>query len=322
LHSYLKEKSPAIAAKYSKKKLREDFQQELRQKGYEDSFLNKENYLKAQQAFGPMFREPGKEVPRVSDKADSLFEISLPDFPRQHFSEDMLKRIGYLVYSNTSADWYEDDEKQLFMTYTHLDEQRQEIIGRLEDKGADTVALAAKLTEIATLQRVLQDHLAEKADEDLKTSLNAVYVTYKPEIEFVKTLFLNIDCIDAFIKSPDQGFYSFPYSYKPETEAKTHVKYENFNPDFFLKIKGSSNIVVVETKKAGDDSNKNRAKYRDGISHFDLLNRKLEETNKPERYYFKFVSDEGSDIADFFKSIRNRTYKEWCSSLMNQLSGN
>ena len=156
-------------------------------------------------------------------------------------------------------------------------------------------------------------------EDKFKTSLNAVYVSYTPEIEFAKTLFLNIDLIDAFIKSADKAFYSFPYSYKPETKAKTHVKNEIFNPDFFLKVIGTNDIIVVETKKKDDDSNKNKAKYRDAKSHFESLNKKLNERRYSEKYYFKFLSDAGSDISDFFKSINDGKYKIWKSTLMNQL---
>ena len=146
-----------------------------------------------------------------------------------------------------------------------------------------------------------------------------MYVSYTPEIEFAKTLFLNIELVEAFLKSADKGFYGFPYSYKPETKAKTHVKNETFNPDFFLKVKGTNDILVIETKKKDDDSNKNKAKYRDGKVHFDNLNKKLEEGKMTERYYFKFLSDDGSDIAAFFQSIKDGKYKIWKSTLMNQL---
>ena len=86
-----------------------------------------------------------------------------------------------------------------------------------------------------------------------------------------------------------------------------------------MKVKGTNDILVIETKKKDDDSNKNRAKYRDGKIHFENLNKKLEEQKYKERYYFKFLSDDGSDIADFFKSIKDGKYKIWKSTLMNQL---
>lgn len=319
LYTYLKDKDPKIAKKYPKSRLKTSIQKELKDKGYENDFLSKENYHSAQQAFGPMFRETGKEVPRVSNVADDLFEISVEKYPTQSFSEDSLKRNGYLLYTDSTVNWYKDDEKTLFNGFIRIDDEINEIQKALTQPGADFQALGAKLQELGARKKELQERLKLIDDNKFKTALNAIFVSYTPEIEFAKTLVLNIDLVDAFLKSADKGFYGFPYSYKPETKAKTHLKNETFNPDFFLKVKGKNDILVVETKKKDDDSNKNKAKHRDAITHFDNLNKKLEEAKKEERYYFKFLSDSGSDIADFFQSIKDDNYKAWKSSFMNQL---
>lgn len=319
LYTYLKDKDPRIVKEYPKAKLKSAIQKELKSKGYDDDFLSKENYLSAQQAFGPVFRETGKEVPRVSNVPDALFEVKIEDFPTLSFSEDSLKRNGFLFYTDKTIDFYKAEEKTLFKTYIDIDKEISELTTKLTESEADKVQIAQRITELATLQQELENHIKEVDDIKFKTPLNAVFVSYTPEIEFTKALFANIDHIDSFIKSADKGFYGFPYSYKPETKAKTHVKYEIFNPDFFLKVKDTNDIIVVETKKKDDDRNKNRAKYRDALHHFNSLNKKLEEAKLPERYYFKFLSDDGSDIADFFKSIQDRKYKIWKSTLMVQL---
>lgn len=319
LYTYLKDKDPKIAKEYPKAKLKTAIQKELKSKGYDDDFLSKDNYLSAQQAFGPVFRETGKEVPRVSNVADALFEISPDHFPKLTFSEDSLKRNGFLFYTEKTEGFYKDEEKTLFKTYTGLDKQIADLTVELTKPDTDKAIIAQKIAELATLQGELSQHLQKVDEAKFKSAMNALYVSFTPEIEFAKTLFLNIELVDAFLKSADKGFYGFPYSYKPETKAKTHVKNETFNPDFFLKIQGTNDILVIETKKKDDDSNKNRAKYRDGKIHFDNLNKKLEEQKFKERYYFKFLSDDGNDIADFFKSIKDSKYKIWKSTLMNQL---
>ncbi len=319
LYTYLKDKDPKIAKEYPKAKLKTAIQKELKSKGYDDDFLSKDNYLSAQQAFGPVFRETGKEVPRVSNVADALFEIVPDHFPKLSFSEDSLKRNGFLFYTEKTEGFYKDEEKTLFKTYTGLDKQIADLTVELTKPDTDKAVIAQKIAELATLQGELSQHLQKVDEAKFKSALNALYVSYTPEIEFAKTLFLNIELVDAFLKSADKGFYGFPYSYKPDTKAKTHVKNETFNPDFFLKVKGTNDIIVIETKKKDDDSNKNRAKYRDGKIHFENLNKKLEEGKYQERYYFKFLSDDGSDIADFFKSIKDGKYKIWKSTLMNQL---
>lgn len=319
LRSYLKDKSPAIAKQYSKAKLKKAFQKELAGKGYEDEFLSKENYIKAQQAFGPLFRELGKEVPRVSNKPDALFKIDCSGFPSQFFSEESLKNKGCLFYTEKSIEWYEEDEKYLFHSYTSIEQALKETIAELTKPDSDKIALGMRIAELEQLKKDLANHLFQKGEAVFKTPLNAVFVSYTPEIEFMKSLMLNIDCIDAFIKSADKSFYSFPYSYKPETTGKSHPKQENFNPDFFLKVKGKDDILVVETKKKDDDSQKNKAKFRQAKEHFDMLNQKLEEKKSKTHYNFKFLSDDGSDIADFFKCIKDGRYKSWYSTLMNQL---
>jgi type III restriction enzyme len=74
---------------------------------------------------------------------------------------------------------------------------------------------------------------------------------------------------------------------------------------------------VVEIKAEGDDSNRNRAKCRDGQEHFDTLNAKLAEAKEPWRYHFYFLSPE--DYTNFFEQVRKGTFKVWKSGLMQAL---
>jgi type III restriction enzyme len=130
-------------------------------------------------------------------------------------------------------------------------------------------------------------------------------------------LFENIDLCDSFIKSPNKGFYSFPYSYKPTEIGSTHVKQENFNPDFFIKYKDKNEILVVEIKDDQDITQKNRAKLRDGLEHFNALNQKLNEEKIGWQYFFYFLSPD--DIPAFFQAVRDNHYQNWKSSLMQEL---
>ena len=114
------------------------------------------------------------------------------------------------------------------------------------------------------------------------------------------------------------SFYWFPYSYKPGEKASTHVKRENFNPDFFLKRQSKNEVFVVEIKADGDTDQKNRAKYRDCKEHFEILNGKLKEIKIDWTYYFYFLSPE--DNTEFFQMIRDEQYKDWKSTLMQGLS--
>jgi len=96
--------------------------------------------------------------------------------------------------------------------------------------------------------------------------------------------------------------------------------YENLRKEadeFFRKYHPSSDILVVEVKAEGDDSNRNRAKYRDGLKHFETLNDRLADLGEPWRYHFYFLSPD--DYTSFFTNMRDRKY-EWTSGLMQQLS--
>ncbi|MDP2156872.1 MAG: hypothetical protein Q8K68_04085 [Nitrospirota bacterium] len=152
---------------------------------------------------------------------------------------------------------------------------------------------------------------------DVKIHLRRLY--HDPERQFSELLFANADLFEAFVKMPNQCGYSFPYSYKPAKTGKTHTANENFNPDFFIRVLSSHDILVVEIKAEGDDSNRNRAKCRDGLKHFDILNARLVELGEPWRYYFYFLSPE--DYTSFFTQIRHKEYEGWKSGLMQQLVG-
>src|SRR5204862_485768 len=58
---FLREKNEAIAKAWPKKRLRDFVVSRLKDAGQDTTFLSKENRLRLQQGFGPMFRELGKE---------------------------------------------------------------------------------------------------------------------------------------------------------------------------------------------------------------------------------------------------------------------
>ena len=167
LYTYLKDKDRKLL-KNIQRKLKTSIQKELKDKGYENDFLSKDNYLSAQQAFGPMFRETGKEVPRVSNVSDALFEISPEHFPSLSFSEDSLKRNGFLFYTEKTIDFYKDEEKTLFKTYTSLDKQIADLTADLSKPDSDKVAIASKIAELASLQTEINKHLQRLTNQNLK----------------------------------------------------------------------------------------------------------------------------------------------------------
>ena len=150
-----------------------------------------------------------------------------------------------------------------------------------------------------------------------KSPVNVLYASHTPERKFSELLFENSSLVTSFVKPPDRGCYSFPYSYKPAKTGKTHVVNEFFNPDFFIHLKNCHDVLVVEIKQDGDDNNRNKAKFRDAMVHFTKLNTSLEAAEEPWRYYFYFLSPE--DYTGFFDRLRDGRYKGWSSGLMVDL---
>jgi type III restriction enzyme len=119
-----------------------------------------------------------------------------------------------------------------------------------------------------------------------KTPLNIVLTRLEPERKFVELLTKPPVCekLDTWVKSRDVSFYSVEYSWR----KGEHPTQGYFNPDFFLKIE--DNIVVVEIKQDGDNSEENKAKYRWAKKHFEDLNQELQKSNIPQKYFFHFLS--------------------------------
>jgi type III restriction enzyme len=298
---FLREKDEAIAKAWPKKRLRDFIVSRLTAAGYDAMFLSKENRLRLQQGFGPMFRELGREHPRMSQTAKEIVPVDLTAMPRQSFSESTLKEHGTV--------WSVKDEAATFTGHeVHLWEQYQKWkkIAGIDDSG-----LAENVKQIT--QSLQQVDLSV-----FKSPWNVHYASFEPERKFSDLLFENADLFDSFVRMPNQGGYAFPYSYKPSKAGKTHVANENFNPDYFIRARAKHDILVVEVKMEGDDTERNKAKYRDGGKHFETLNAKLKEIGEPWRYHFYFLSPE--DYTSFFGQVRAGNYAGWKSGLMQALA--
>jgi type III restriction enzyme len=236
----------------------------------------------------------------MAQSAKELVTVDYRESMRQSFSESRVKESGAVYYIDGDSTPFAKEETHLWEQYckwlkiaeideSSLHEDAQEIIKRL--------------------------HKVEAGN--FKTPANVLYASHEPERRFSTLLFGVNNLIEAFIKPPDRGCYSFPYSYKPSKTGKTHAVNEFFNPDFFIRLKGSHELLVVEIKHDGDDSNRNKAKFRDGTAHFKRLNTALEGVGEPWRYHFYFLSPE--DYTGFFDRIRDGKFKGWRSDLMVEL---
>jgi type III restriction enzyme len=300
LHDYISEKDKEIGEKWPKSRIRTLIKDALKAGGYDDTFLSRENLSLVQQAFGPLFRDVDREHPRMAQAAKDLITIDYREAMRQSFSESRVKESGAVYHVDGDAEPFNKEE-------THLWEQYRKWIKIAEiDESSlhdDAQTIIKRLHKVDTAK--------------FKTPANVVYASHEPERKFSDLLFEVSNLIEAFIKPPDRGCYSFPYSYKPAKTGKTHSVNEFFNPDFFLRLKDSHDVLVVEIKQDGDDSNRNKAKYRDGKAHFERLNTALAEAGEPWRYHFYFLSPE--DYTGFYDCIRIGKFKGWRSGLMVEL---
>jgi type III restriction enzyme len=298
---FLREKDEKIASAWPKKRLKQFVVDALRSAGQDTTYLSRANFTLLQQGFGPMFRSLDMEHPRMGRAAKDLFQVDLTQIRRQHFSESTLREHGALYYLNEEKPPFSGHELILWQQYQRFFKQFKEYG---EEAGDQARAIGSRLRPVDS--------------EVFKTPWNIHFASHEPERRFSDLLFQNADLFDAFIKMPDQGVYQFPYSYKPANTGRTHTINETFNPDYFIRIKDSRSILVVEIKSEGDDSNRNKAKYRDAIQHFATLNTRLKEIGEPWQYYFYFLSPQ--DYAIFFGRIREGKFDGWKSTLMQSLS--
>ena len=229
-----------------------------------------------------------------------MLPIDLTTIPRQSFSESALKDHGAVFYVEEEATLYSAPEVHLWDQYLKA-KKLAKIDETLLNEDARRIAQALRQVDL----------------KKFKSPWNVHYTSHEPERDFSNLLFEHANLFDSFVKMPNQGGYSFPYSYKPAKSAKTHTANETFNPDFFIRMRAKHDILVVEIKGEGDDSNRNRAKCRDGLTHFDTLNTKLSEMNEPWQYYFYFLSPE--DYTIYFEQVKKATFKGWKSGLMQSL---
>ena len=298
---FLKDKDAELSARWGSQRIKRLIQDNLARTHQETDYISQENLLKTQSAFGPLFRDLGKVSPRYEMKPNNLIYADIRKLNRQSFSESALRDHTHVFYLDNQEADLSDDEKPLWKSFLEVRE------------------MAAKYgnDRIRDEEVYLLSNLHPISKTDFKSPTNFIVTSSEPETKFVEHVFHNICLFDSVLKSPDKGFYAFPYSYKPETTAKTHAKSENFNPDFFMTIAGKKEVLVVEIKADGDDSNKNKAKLREGKKHFIELNQKLKDIGLNWTYYFFFLSPE--DYPHFFNAVKEVRYENWESNLMISL---
>jgi len=267
---------------YSKKFPKEEIEQiirnsleKIKDKSGKISEANRNQTLAA---FG-VIRRKGTKSLRLKIEANDLVKINTREIKKNSLGAGSLRRDSTVFWDDYSMSRGDPDDIKL-------------------------------LKEIDEDDRLPRSALIQvKNKYNFKTPLNIVFASFEPERKFIRGLTTDQTArvIDAWIKSPDSGFYSIEYSWR----KGEHSKQGSFNPDFFIK-KGND-IVVIEIKMDNDVSDENKAKFRYAKEHFDRINDLQEE----QRYYFKFLSPGSFDL--FLKALRNGAYKDFKSELEAKL---
>ena len=145
-----------------------------------------------------------------------------------------------------------------------------------------------------------------------KSPVNVVLATHEPERSFLGRLFDGeiAEKLDSWVKSPDSGFYEISFSWR----KGDHTRQARFNPDVFIRLANKKDVLVVELKADGDDSDENKAKFRYATEHF----ARIDDRQQGVRYHMMFTSPESYDA--FFSAIKNDEAVDYVSALQASLS--
>jgi len=268
------------------KEIKKVVEASMKKRGIKSGLLTEDNAIRIWQAFGTLFRKRAKfiDLERLST---SPIMKSTKSIERESLAVGAIKHGATVYYSDN----YEK-----------------------ECSDVQIAILKEIITENSKLARSEQYAVVEVNRYQLKTPVSLVLTNKAPEEKFVDLLIGSklSEKVDAWIKSRDVGFYSIEYSWR----KGEHPTYNNFNPDFFLKV--GDNIVVVEIKSDSEDSEENRAKYEYSREYFDDLNKELKKNGIKQRYYFHFLSPESySEFTEYL--IDGRLFKGEFRSTLEEL---
>jgi type III restriction enzyme len=257
----------SYAKEYPPKKLREIVDASLKRIGEARGLVSEQNLQQLYRAMGNMQRQVAKAV-RIEREPKQLFMISTKDLPRRSTALTSFRRDATVFHDSESLALSDD---------------------------ADQRALNEILAEDSPYPRSADREIDNKFR--FRSPVNVVLTTHTPEREFTRRLFEPgiAEKIRAWIKSPDVGFYEIAYSWR----RGDHTKQGKFNPDYFIRLADSKDVLVVELKADDDDTDENKAKLAYAMEHFACVN----EVQDEAAYHMKFLSPVSYDA--FFQATRD-----------------
>ena len=269
------------ARDYPPKKLRAVIHKSLEMIDEKRDLVSEPNLQHAFRAIGTAQRRTSKTV-RIDWKPQQLVEISTKDMRSRSAALTSFRKEAAVYFDSESFDTGEEPDRRI-------------------------------------LREVVDDESLPKASSKevtnkfwFKSPVNLVLATHEPERSFVKRLFEPevADKLQAWVKSPDVGFYEIAFSWR----KGDHQKQGKFNPDFFIRLANGRDVLVVELKGDDDDSDENKAKLKYATEHLERVNKEQDEAV----YRMMFVSPGSYDV--FFQRLRDGNIMTFTSALQAKLA--
>lgn len=270
---------------YPKEKIKKVIEESLNRSG--NTVITEKLSNRFVSALGTIWRQ-GNSYVDYNIKPEKYFLVnSSTDMRTESTSASLLKNDHTLFWSDDTVKYLNDEEKIFF---------------------EDIINSSNEYNQVKISNKNL-----------LKTPISLVIATSEPEKKFISKLIekSNADMIDAWLKSPSTGFYSLEYAWKKNPRHGEAIRYDKFNPDFFLKIKDK--LVVVEIKddnEIEEPSAKNIGKHKAATEHFKIINEYLKSNNQDSEinsYNFTMLTPKNYDI--FFETIKKNRIEKFNSEL-------
>jgi type III restriction enzyme len=276
------EDGTSYAKEYPPKLLRQVVMASLKRLNDKRDLVSEQNLQRLYSAMGNIRREVAKMV-RIELKPRNLEVVSTRTMGIRSAALTSFGKEATVFYDNESLELGEDVD-----------------IAGLKEIADEDSAYPARAR-----RKIINKFL-------FRSPVNVVVSTHEPERDFIRRLFEQevAEKLKGWVKSPDTGFYELSYSWR----KGDHTKQAKFNPDLFIKLAGSKDMLVVELKENSDESDENKAKFRYAREHFDRVNAAQDQVV----YHLQFISPNSYDA--FFQAIKSGEASAFVSSLQATLS--
>lgn len=275
------ESGSSYSKDYPRSKIKQVVEASLDKIGETRAVVSEQNLQRLLRAMGNIRREAARTV-RISLKPLDLENVSTKGMPARSVAVTSFAKEATVFFDSESLETGEDADRSM--------------LGEIDDD--------------QSLPRHAVKRIANKFY--FKSPTNVVLASHEPERSFLGRLFEAEVCekLDGWVKSPDTGFYEISYSWR----KGDHTRQARFNPDLFIRLANKKDVLVVELKADGDDSDENVAKLKYATEHFQRINERQTQAS----YHMKFVSPQSYDA--FFSALKNGTAIDYVSALQATLA--